>query len=358
MKVLNLSEKLRQFDPAKPESDTNNTLPDKVQLKEMVRRAGDMAEKMKQQFKHGKSRGKTTRLPELDPHFTWKQGFLYAITGYPQNGKSEMTNFLALLKAKFDGWKVLMYSPESSPIDELYDQLAHTLVGQSTDPKFKNQMSMRDYETAIDFLHHHFYVIDDDLLEDHNILPTPYNLRQIAMDLHADSKFELLIKDPWNTLVHDLSIRDDKYLQDELRQEKRIATKLQIHNVILVHPRGGIEKGKDGSLPVPTDDHIANGAMWRNKCDVIASVHRPNYHLDRTDRAALFASHKIKKQPLVGIPGEIHMLFNPRENRYYINGRCPLVTPGEQPPTLYQELSQFPASTFETESTKPIDAPF
>lgn len=354
MKLLSASKALGQFSKIdkRPESDNNNTLPAGVNLSKMVRKAGDLSEKMKHQFLNGKRRGITTEIPELDPHMTWKAGFLYAITGYPQNGKSELINFLMLLKAKFAGWKIICYSPESSPVDELFDQLAHTLVGQSTDPRYTNQMTLKDYEEAIAFLHEHFYVIDDDLLDEHNISPTPYNLRQIAMSIHADSPFEVFMKDPWNTLVHDMEIRDDKYLQDELRQEKRIATKLQIHNIILVHPRGGIQKNTDGSLPIPTDEHIANGPMWRNKCDVIATVHRPNYHLDRTDREAIFVTHKVKKQALVGKPGQIHLLFNPKENRYYVNGRCPLVTPGLQEKPLQTNIysmTNLPPSNFDDE---------
>lgn len=352
MKLLNGSSALKQFEAStrKPETDSNNSLPAGINLSKMVRKAGDLSEKMKHQFIHGKRRGLTTRLPELDPYFTWKAGFLYAITGYPQNGKSEFTNFLLLMKAKFDGWKSLVYSPESSPVDELYDQLAHALMGLSTDPAYKNQMSMKEYEAAIDFLHDHFFVIDDDLLEEKNLSPTPYNLRQIAMSIHAETPYQMLLKDPWNNLVHDLEIRDDKYLQDELRQEKRLAVKLELHNIILVHPRGGIQKDSAGALPIPTDEHIANGPMWRNKCDVIASVHRPNYHIDRTDREAVFSSHKIKKQPLVGKPGQISAIFSPQENRYYIHGRCPLVTSGLQDVPIQQPLfNSLPNSNFDTE---------
>lgn len=350
--MLNLTKELDEFDTLKV---TTNSLPAGLDFSKLVTRAGDLKEIMLHQFEHGKRRGITTHVPEIDFHFTWKPGFLYGITGYPQNGKSELINFLTLMKAKFAGWKWVVYSPESSPVDEFCDQLAHTLVGQSTDPIYKNRMSRPDYLAVLDFVHEHFFVIDDDKLEEENVMPTPENLREIARYFHSEKGINGFIKDPWNTLMHDLTIRDDQYLQEQLRQEKRLATKLQIPNVILVHPRSWSGPVPDDGLPIPMPHNIANGAMWNNKCDVIGAVHRPNYHKDRTDPFAVFATHKVKKQHLVGKPGQIEMMFKPQENRYYINGRCPLVTPGLQPETVKADIfGRLPESNFETEEKPPF----
>jgi hypothetical protein len=350
--MLNLTQELAEFDTLKV---TANSLPSGLDFGKLARRAGDVKEVMLHQYKHGKKRGITTHVPEIDHHLTWKPGFLYAFTGWPQNGKSEVINFLALLKSKFAGWKWLMYPPETMPADEMFDQLAHTLVGQSTDPIYRNQMSLPDYLAVIDFLHEHIFVIDDDLLEEFGVQPTPENLRETARWFHDQYRISGFIKDPWNTLMHDLTIRDDQYLQEQLRQEKRLATSLQILDIILVHPKSWFGAIPDDGLPMPLPHNIANGAMWNNKCDVIGAVHRPNYFKDRTDRHAVLATHKVKKQHLVGKPGQIDMLFNPQENRYYINGRCPLVTPGLQPDTVKADIfGRLPESHFETEEKPPF----
>lgn len=353
--MINYTKELEEFNPVKLKTVSDNSLPAKLDFRKLVRRAGDVRDVMLYQHKHGKKRGLTTHIPEVDYHFTWKPGFLYAITGWPQNGKSELMNFLALMKTKFSAWPWLIYPPETMPADEMFDQLAHTLVGQSTDPIYRNQMSESDYKAVIDFLHEYIYLVDDDLLEEFGVQPTPENLREIARFFHSDKGIKGFIKDPWNTLLHDSSIRDDQYLQEQLRQEKRLATSLEIPNMILVHPRSWNGPIPQDGLPMPMPHNIANGAMWNNKCDVIGAVHRPNYHRDRTDPYAVFATHKVKKQHLVGKPGSIEMDFRPTENRYYINGRCPLVTPGEQKPleelqrSVYDILN-LPPSQFENEN--------
>lgn len=318
-----------------------------VDLSKLAIRAGELKDKMLTTFKQGKSRGLTTHIDPVDKIFTWKPGFLYGFTGYPQSGKSEWINFLALLKAKFAGWKWLVYSPESGDADEYFDQLIHTLVGQSVDPKHSNQMNEAQYLKAIDFVHDHFFLIEDEKLDEQGLLPTPEALRDIATALHQIIPLQGFIKDPWNTLTHKAD-RDDIYLSNQLAAEKRLAKRLKLVNVILVHPKSPNLAGYDASkgFPVPKAHDIANGAMWNNKMDVIGAVHRTNYHIDKTDPFAVFVTHKVKKQNLVGLPGEVDIKFDRRENRYTVNGACPLVTPGVQPE--YKEPT-LPASEFENE---------
>lgn len=308
-------------------------------------RAGTLKDKMVNTFKMGKSRGLTTHIEEVDKICTWKPGFLYGFTGYPQSGKSEWVNFLALLKAKFSGWRWLVYSPESGDADEYFDQLIHTLVGRPVDPHYANQMSEVEYLKAIDFVHEHFFLIEDAKLDEEGLLPTPEVLRDVATALHQITPIQGFLKDPWNTLTHKAD-RDDIYLSNQLSAEKRLAKKLDIVNVILVHPKSpnlaGYDPSKGLAIPKPFD--IANGAMWNNKMDVIGALHRTNYHIDKTDPFAVFATHKVKKQNLVGLPGEVEIKFERRENRYYINGACPLIEPGVQPEYREQEL---PVSTFD-----------
>lgn len=319
-----------------------------IDLTRIAIQAGQIREKMLATFKNGKARGETTHIEPVDKIFSWKPGFLYGFTGYPQSGKSEWINFLAILKAKFSGWRWLVYSPESGDADEYFDQLIHTLVGLTPDPHYSNRMSETEYLQAIDFVHQHFFLIEDEKLEEQGLLPTPETLRDIATAMHAVQPFQGFIKDPWNTLTHKAD-RDDIYLSNQLAAEKRLAKKLKIVNVILVHPKtpnlSNYDREKGFEVPKAYD--IANGAMWNNKMDVIGAVHRTNYHLDKTDPMAVFVTHKVKKQNLVGLPGEVQVKFDRKENRYYIHGACPLITPGIQPEFVQAPL---PASNFENET--------
>lgn len=296
-------------------------------------------------FRNGKARGETTHCPAIDSLFTWKLGFLYCFTGWPQAGKSQAILFLALLKAKFSGWVWVVYSPESGKPGEYFDELVHCLVGKSTDPHFQNVMTEPEYLAAIDFIAKHFIFLDDEEYEKQGIEPTPEVLRKTFEHFHTTHGAKGFIKDPWNALAGGDDIRDDKYLKRELTAEKRLAVRLNIVNVILAHPKefqGQYDPEK--GLPVPRPKDLAGGAMWNNRCDVIGAFHRPYVHKNPKDPNVVFHTRKVKQQRLVGSIGDLDMVFSPPENRYYIHGACPLIVHGLQP-EYRQEL---PASEFET----------
>jgi hypothetical protein len=314
--------------------------------------ARDVKEEMVHGFRYGKARGETTHCKQIDSLFTWKLGFLYCFTGWPQAGKSQALLFLAMLKAKFSGWVWVVYSPESGKPGEYFDELVHCLVGKSTDPFFTNVMSEKEYLAAIDFVSKHFIFLDDEEYEKQGIEPTPEVLRKTFEYYHTKNGCKGFIKDPWNALAGGDDIRDDKYLKRELTAEKRLAVRLNIANVILAHPKefqGQYDPEK--GLPVPRPKDLAGGAMWNNRCDVIGAFHRPYVHKDPRDTNVVFHTRKVKQQRLVGSIGDIDMVFNPQENRYYIAGACPLITPGIQPEYLPGKL---PDSIFEKEVPPPF----
>lgn len=316
-----------------------------INFEKIGKTASDVKEEMVHGFRHGKARGETTHCKPIDSLFTWKPGFLYCFTGWPQAGKSQAILFLALLKAKFAGWVWVVYSPESGKPGEYFDELVHCLVGKSTDPFFSNVMSEPEYLAAIDFVSQHFIFLDDEEFEKQGIEPTPEVLRKTFEYFHATRDAKGFIKDPWNALAGGDDIRDDKYLKRELTAEKRLAVRLNIVNVILAHPKefSGKYDPKEG-LPAPFPKDLAGGAMWNNRCDVIGVFHRPNVHENPKDPDVDFYTRKVKQQRLVGSRGMLGMTFSPPENRYYIHGACPLVTPGLQPDYQPQQL---PISTFD-----------
>jgi hypothetical protein len=291
-----------------------------IDFSKSIKRAGDSREKMKHGFKYGKKRGESTEIAQLNPHFTWKPGFLYCITGWPQHGKSEFTQFLTLLKSKFAGKKWAYHSPENYPEEEFFDTLIHTLVGLSTDPRWYNQMTEKEYDDAIDFIHEHFFYVYEE-----GVMHTPAFLREAFGYIHAEENLYGIIKDPWNKLAHLMgSLRDDQYLIEQLSAEQKFARESNLLNIILAHPRSMGLLAKGEPLPIPNQYSLAGGAMWDNACDVIACTYRPNYHTDKTDTATQFITHKIKKQNLVGTPGSVDFNFNRLENRYYIEGKTPI----------------------------------
>jgi hypothetical protein len=336
--MLNFTKDLNEFEPVtRPPVD----LTAGIDFSKCFRRAGDVRERMKHGFKHGKKRGETTHVKKLDAHFRWKPGFLYCMTGWPQHGKTEMTQYLALLKAFFEGKKWAIHSPENYPEEEFFDTLAHTFAGMSTNPYHHNQMPEVKYDEAIDFIHEHFFYVYQD-----GAAHTPEFLREAYAYLHAEFGLFGTITDPWNKLAHvRRGLRDDEYLAEQLPQEQQQGRELGIVKVICAHPKspGRLEKG--APLPIPDQYWLAGGQMWDNMCDVIACTYRPNYHTDKTDTLVELYTHKVKKQSLMGIPGKVEFNYSRHEARYYMEGACPLVPEVVGAPAF----KPLPESTFEDE---------
>jgi len=291
-------------------------------LASAIHRAGDMKEDLLFSFKHGQARGETTHIKELNPHFTWKPGFLYCGTGYPSHGKSEGTRYLALLKSVFEGKKWGFYVPEEFPAKSFWNSLIHTYVGKTTDPEYPQyQMSIEEYKSAIDFIHEHFFFV-------HNHLGnhTPEYLRQVTRLLHDTYKIYGFVKDPWNKCAHlwpkGVS-RDDQYLSIELPKEQLLARELQIVQIINAHPHG-IKREKGKPWPVPDAGNLAGGVIWEAMCDVIYTWHRSNFWYNKADTLTELHIHKVKEQKLVGIPGSVEFDYDRPSARYLINGRTPL----------------------------------
>lgn len=269
----------------------------------------DIKPEMDRTFVEGKPRGEATHFAPLDAlnMFSWKRGFLYCISGNPASGKSEFMNMLTLLKSLHDGWKWLVYSPESYPLMDYVDTLIHMLVGKSTDPSFPNQMSKAHYDKGFEFVKKHFEVID------FKEMPTVKELMQKFEESDCDG----ILIDPFNSLDDEgANIYD--FLKKSLTKIKQTARELQKVCVIIEHPRSDGSLDENGNPKEPSEYTLNGGKMWHNKCDVIGIVHRPLVHSDPTDDTVTFRTRKVKNQKLNGMPNLLEGLhFDRSGNRYW-----------------------------------------
>ena len=83
-------------------------------------RVDDAWDSMLDGFRNGKKRGQTTHVPDLDPCWTWRTGDVNLWTGYNNEGKTTLLNQLLLLRAKHNGEKCGVFSPENYPADEFF----------------------------------------------------------------------------------------------------------------------------------------------------------------------------------------------------------------------------------------------
>lgn len=266
---------------------------------------------MDKTFKEGKPRGQKTYFKAIDDlsMFTWKPGYLYCITGNPGSGKTEFLNHLTLLKAKYDKWKWLVYSPESYPVMDMIDTYIHAFIGKSTDPEYSNQMSKKEYDLAFEFVKDHIYPMD---FKD---MPTIQDIIDVAESTECNG----VIIDPFNSLDDEgQNIHD--FLKVGLTKLKKFARDNNKAVICIEHPHSANSLDDSGNPREPSEYTLNGGKMWHNKCDVIAVVHRPLVHSDPTDNHVTFRTRKVKNQKLNGFPGYCEMMFDRQMNRYYILG--------------------------------------
>jgi len=281
----------------------------------------DIRESLNEGYDNGFKRGKTTHYPELDYFFTWLPKEVTVISGMGNIGKTTLLIFLCLLKAKFDNWKIGIFSPEQSPPEYFYNDLAHTLCGMSVDKSYHNRVSKEEYNKILDFLQEHFFYVYPE-----NDSPTPDYINSRFEDLIEKHGINTCIIDPFDQLENDWETtgRDDRYISGFLRKNKRFANKHNIHYIIIAHTKGTIGLNEDGNFRMPHLMDIAGGAKWQGNSDNIIFVHRPYFLTDPQNTTVVWNSAKIKKIRQVGYRGEISLNFDFKSNRFYIENQCPL----------------------------------
>ena len=282
----------------------------------------DVRDSMLNKYRNGQNRGETTCIPEIDKAWTWRSGEVNLWTGYQNEGKSLFLNQLALIRSFAKGDKWAVFSPENFPLDDFFNDLIETLIGKSSDPYYQNNyMSEDEYKYALDFIQDHFFVIYPE---------KDFKLQTIfdkTKHLVKKKGIRGLIIDPYNTVEHLMNAgeREDLYISRFMSNLKRFGVENSLSINLVAHQNTAKKNDKDGGRYFkPELNNIKGGGTFADKADNVLVVWRPNRALDFKDPDVIFASQKIKKQKLVGIPQNVDCItFNIRDNRYYFNGVSP-----------------------------------
>lgn len=273
-------------------------------------------------YLNGQRRGTTTYYPEIDKVWTWREGEVNLWTGYNNEGKSALLNGLHVARALNEGVKAAFVSPENMPMTDFFNDFIETLIGKSTDPYYaSNYMNTDEFKFGLEWCNYHFFLIypEKDLKIDSIFEKARYLVRRKGI--------RSLVIDPYNTIEHMMkpNEREDLYISRFMSQLKRFAVEEDISVHLIAHqntPRKN--KDDEGRYFKPDAGNIKGGGTFGDKADNVMFVWRPNRALDFKDSEVIFGSQKIKKQKLVGIPGEVeNIIFDIRKQRYYINGISP-----------------------------------
>lgn len=276
----------------------------------------DAFQEMLNSFKNGKHRGSTTYFKTLDERWTWRAPSVSLFTGYNNEGKTNLFIQLAVLKAYFDNWKFAIFSPENYPIGDFFDDVVHCFVGIGCDPYYANNlMSEQQYLEACNFVNEHFFIInpEDDFTLDTIIEKTRYLVKRKGINW--------LLLDPYNQVEHlqERGERDDIYIVRFMRTlKKQVASKFNIGVTVIPHQNTPyVAKNED--YPEPDGYKIKGGGSFSDTADDVLTIWRPYRRSDPANKIVKIRSCKIKKQKLVGIPGELELFYSRAKNQYFEN---------------------------------------
>lgn len=280
----------------------------------------DMMHELDYEYEHGVEKGKTTGFTHIDEQFTWYPGDLTLLTGIPNDGKSQFAKELMVTSAVLHNFKWSCFAPEDMPPRFFMKELACTYMGKWADKGRPNQMTKEEYILSLEYIRNHFFIIypEFDVKEGGYTLPDNKWLNDQCSFLKMKYGVDAYLKDPWNKIYHDFGgMREDQYLGREISKEKMYALSGEFNACLYVAHPSKMRKDKDGKYPEPDVYDLSGGAMFNNMFDNIGVVYRPNRHDNPKDGNVEVKFKKIKKQSLVGRPGETKLYFKWDDKRYY-----------------------------------------
>lgn len=272
----------------------------------------EVKEKAVEIYLNGYEACETWGVPEIDNLWKLKRGEISLLSGYGNQGKSTMFQYLMLCKSLKDGTKWGLFAPEDFPVEEYCHSLVEIAAGMRLDAGMKGyRVSLNEYERLYDLVTSFFFFIYPE-----TIAPTPTYIKERFLELVVKEKISGCVIDPFNQLANDYTTtggRDDKYLETFLSDLSRFSKENHVYSIVIAHPKNP-RMEQDGSYKCPDQFDIAGGAMWNNKMDNILIYHRPM--ADPASNLCEFHSKKIRRQKIVGIKGVTQFQYDQPKRRF------------------------------------------
>lgn len=246
----------------------------------------------------------------MDPHLLVTMPELMIVTGTPNSGKSAWALNLGLNLARLHGLKGAFVQFEDD-----FERTRNELTLYTN--AWKGQAD-RDGVIAIEdpmaWINENIrFVLPSEEEEDVRDLAWVRSTIQEASVRHG---CKWIILDCWNELEHAWSREKSgtDYLNDAVRDLKRMARRYRIALIIIAHPdKTG---GRNESVDEMTLYSISGGATWKNKADHGVIIGREVGETGATGNTIVKVD-KCKDWTKMGIPGTVTLGFNQANRTFY-----------------------------------------
>ncbi|MEQ8823806.1 MAG: toprim domain-containing protein [Filomicrobium sp.] len=235
---------------------------------------------------------------KIDQHFKYSPPSLCVFTGPPNAGKSQSSLFFTATAADTLNLRIAILQFEDHP-------------GRLIRDLEKIRQSKGDcLDEASDWISRHYLFISPEVAEevDFSIDWVKSTIEQAALREGC----KIVVLDPWNEIEHLYDSRKGvaAYLNDKLRDLKRLARRLDIMLIIVAHPdkaSGRLKAVADWDLYC-----LDGGAAWNNKADQgMVVIKNPDNEAER-----FFISCKSRDFDRWGRTGSVCVKFDQKSRTY------------------------------------------
>ena len=243
-------------------------------------------EDLRRVYRDGLGKGDSAGWPSIDKLFSVAPGQVTTVCGWPNSGKSQWLDALALNLAR-QGWRFVFCSLENIPVFLHVEKLAKQFIGKPMRPGPTERMSEDELTEATSEMQEWFSFVtpserkpNPGLLDVIEVVEGDFRKRELWGAKEA--KLACVI-DPWNELEHvrphGLSLTE--YVGESLSMLRQWSRRHMLHVFIVGHPAKQPRNRDTGKLPVTTPDMISDSAHFWNKSDNCISVALVDEHRSR-----------------------------------------------------------------------------
>lgn len=311
--------------------DANDTLREKgvAVVAELIRQAAPMpvdglvealafAQRLKELYEGKLSVGHEVGLGNaVNQLFRLPFGYLTVLTGWPNDGKSQLLDNILVHMAAKHGVKTAAWSPENGP--EVH--IARLIEVRSGFPFFNTgapRLSAEEVARQLDWVNRHFYF----LVESDEVEASIESILERIEAAVLRYGVRIAVIDPYNHISKPSGAENEvEWIRKLLIRIKRFAQSHEMHIFLVAHPR---QLPSGARRFPPTGFHISGGAPWNAIADFGLTVYRPRVEADewetgqeiKDDTAVDFIVWKVRHK-WHGRRGVARLEFDPSCGRYY-----------------------------------------